>query len=86
MAEFRELSNGFLVAPQRGDPPEPPEGYERLTGEQYVFAPILPSCEYREKRLIRRGCCGGTSERFYCHKTNTFVSRYFCVGCMEDAK
>ena len=84
MVSFRKLSNGFLVAPQRGDPPDPPEGYERMHGEQYVFAPIMPACKYRERRLIKKTtCCGGQSERFFCLKNSTFVSRYFCAECTD---
>jgi hypothetical protein len=84
VADFRKLSNGFLIAPQRGTPPEPPEGYERMHGEQYVFAPIMTICKYRERRLVKRGgCCGGTLEKFWCLLKKTYVSRYFCKECKD---
>ena len=86
MVDFRELPNGYLAAPQRGEPPEPPKGYERLYGERFVFAPILTNCEYRERKIVKRGgCCGGTLEKFFCALKSTFVSRYFCMEC-KDAK
>ena len=82
MVSFRKLSNGFLIAPQRGLPPNPPEGYENVHGEDFVFAPILPDCEGRERRTFKRGCCGAV-EKFYCQKNQTYVSRYKCEGCKD---
>ena len=85
MTYFRELPNKFLVAPVRGKPPEPPEGYETLVGEQFVFAPIMPICSYREKRTIQRGCCGAT-EKIHCDKEKQYVTRYHCSQCQAPTQ
>lgn len=84
MPRFRELANGYLVAPQRGNPPTAPEGYEPLAGERYVFVPIMADCEYREMRKIKMGCCD-TAPKIYCNKTNNYIKRNQCKEC-EYAK
>lgn len=81
---YRYLGNGYMAAPRRGEPPPPPEGYEPIAGDPFVFAPIMRKCEFRERKIIQgSGCCQGLTEKFYCHKNNTYVSRYFCVGCKD---
>ena len=78
--QFRQLPNGYLMAPQRGIPPEPPEGYERAAGEPFMFLPILPECSYREMRAIHRECCG-TVTKILCNDRNEFVTRLDCKEC-----
>lgn len=77
---FRELPNGYLVAPHRGDSPKPPEGYELAYGEQYVFAPILLDCEYRQVRTVTHGCCG-KKQKIYCNDKKTYIGRKRCSEC-----
>lgn len=36
---FRPIGDGRLFVPSRGQPPEPPEGYERDTKNPYMFRP-----------------------------------------------
>jgi hypothetical protein len=81
---FRKLENGYLIAPRRGVPPPPPEGYETAYGDKFVFLPVLSACVYREKKIIKRSCCDPV-ERLFCIHHDTFVTRLRCQGC-TDAK
>jgi len=80
MSSFRRIQNGYLIAPRRGVIPTPPEGYEVAHGDPYVFLPKLPECSLREKRLIKRSCCG-TTERLYCKNREEFTTRLNCQEC-----
>ena len=81
MTDFRKLANGYLIAPHRGYPPTPPEGYEAAYGDPYVFLPKLPDCPHRDKKLIPRSCCGGVIERLYCVLTAEYKKRTDCAEC-----
>jgi len=80
MSQFRKIQNGYLIAPRRGPTPTPPEGYEIASGDPYVFLPKLAICEFREKRFIKRSCCGSV-ERLFCKNKDTFVTRLQCQEC-----
>ena len=68
------------MAPQRGIPPEAPEGYEQAPGEPFMFLPILPDCRYRELRVVHRKCCGNIT-RMVCQDRGIFVTRLDCMEC-----
>ena len=78
---LKYLDNGFIVAPHRGRPPIPPEGYESLQGDPFVFAPILHDCIHREFKDVHRKCCGGDSRRIYCNYKNEYINRLVCKEC-----
>ena len=80
--QFRKLENGYLIAPRRGIVPIPPEGYEVAFGDPFVFLPKLDFCEYRERRIIKRACCGNT-ERLFCKGKDSYVTRVQCQECMH---
>jgi len=77
---LRLLSNGFLIAPQRGRPPECPEGYE-IYGNPFIFAPKLEECKYRGVKTIE-GCCG-KGRYTYCLLKEKRITRLTCVECDE---
>ena len=82
MTQFRKLQNGYLIAPRRGGTPVPPEGYEIAFGDPYVFLPILVNCKHREKRIVRKSCCGSV-ERIFCKKLDSFTTRQNCQECLH---
>lgn len=83
MTQFRKISNGFLIAPRRGEIPTPPDGYEVAVGDPFVFLPVLPNCDYRERRIIQRSCCGAM-ERVFCNKIHEFTTRTGCQECKNS--
>jgi len=78
--DFRELPNGILAAPRRGNPPEPPEGYQRKEGDDYLFEIIIDDCEHREEKTVKSGCCG-SSLKIYCNRDDLYVKRLICKEC-----
>ena len=80
MTQFRRLDNGYLIAPKRGTPPVPPDGYEAAYGDPFVFLPSMPECADREKRVIKRSCCDPI-QRLFCKLEQQFVTRLHCQGC-----
>ena len=77
---MRKLSNGYLIAPRRGSPPVPPDGYEQIPGDPYSFRPLIPECEYREIQPPRSYCCG-QSDKLFCKAASKRVIRITCVEC-----
>jgi hypothetical protein len=81
---FMPGPNGTLIAPSRGVPPVPPEGYKRSSSNEWVFEPILPYCESRElRKKYARGCnaCGSNPLQIFCLKDNSFVIPQICKKC-----
>ena len=81
---MRELGNGNIAFPQRGNPPDCPDGYEP-TSNPFVFAPILESCKYRVKEKRFSPCCG---ERLLtiCTKKGLPTNGKACIKCKELEK
>ena len=82
MPQFRKVSNGFLVAPHRGVPPEPPEGYERYLGQNFVFAPKVEPCDFRDRVMKKSGCCG-SKETITCKRDNKIITLNICKECKD---
>lgn len=78
---MRVLPDGSIMAPHRGTPPACPDGYERDDSDPFIFWKSLPVCKYRERRLIKTGCC--ESSRIFCSymKPERQVTRKACVEC-----
>ena len=83
MTRIRQVDTGVLIAPRRGEAPDPPEGYEAAPGDPYVFLKILPDCTDREIKTVNKACCGPT-ERVYCHDQDGYVMRSDCHECKGD--
>lgn len=78
--QFRKVDNGYLIAPRRGEIPTPPEGYEVAFGDPFVFLPLLKKCKHRDRRIIKRSCCGPT-ERLFCIQKESYITRLQCQEC-----
>lgn len=80
---FRELQNGDLIAPHRGNP-KPPAGYCRDSGNPYLFHPILLPCNYYvpyEEKLS----CGRLDIGVFCDYYEKPVTGGECQKCQENA-
>jgi hypothetical protein len=79
----RVLPDGSIMAPHRGKPPACPDGFERDEGDPFIFWKCLPNCKYRERRLIKTGCC--QSNRIFCKlpKPEKQVNRKTCDTCLQ---
>ena len=75
---FRKVNNETMVAPRRGQPPAPPEGYEPDPSDPYTFLLKMPPCEDREERIQKRSCCD--IKIYWCKFLNVPVKRWSCVN------
>ena len=80
--KLRKLANGILIAPTRGKPPIPPEGYEPDAGNPYILRPKLLPCVHREMKQPTIKCCNN-AVWMYCQIFKKRVSRATCMGCDE---
>ena len=84
----RMTSEGYLLFPHRGPPPELP-GYEPIDNQHlYVLQPILYPCTLRERRKIDKFnkakgtfCC--KKQVNWCLKQNKIVLRLECKECKD---
>jgi hypothetical protein len=82
---FRKLPDGTLFVPQRGTPPEAPEGYEAVAGNPYTFVKKMPACKYRGEEKLAKSCCGGRTAYMTCSldpaKKPQRILRVVCNRC-----
>jgi len=83
---MRPLPNGDVFAPRRGYPPPAPEGYDRDTGDPFLYHPILTACQYRVEKS--RGCegCSGTRIYKWCDRDNQQVYPGDCKECQDGLR
>jgi len=81
-----KLSNGDILFPIRGGPPEnpDPEKYERDTGDLYIFHLKLPDCVNRVERPYIRPKCNKVQIVKGCLITNQPVDYMTCMLCEHD--
>jgi hypothetical protein len=84
MTHFRTHPSGCLIAPNRGNPPPAPEGYEP-TDNPFVFAIKIDDCEHRTTKTMKKGCCGNV-QVLYCLKYDEITSRSDCKGCVQNGR
>jgi len=77
---LRKTEDGRLFAPHRGKPPSCPDGYERDPHNTFLFVPILDSCQYREERVFKHGCCG-SAFGLHCIKLDSRITSGTCKEC-----
>ncbi len=72
----------YLISPARGKP-KPPEGYEFVRGEKFVFQLCIDPCDKREYRKHTKGCCA--SARFpFCLVLGMKMTRQQCKDCNKQ--
>lgn len=81
MSWGRELSDGTLCFPQRGDPPAVKQGYQRDPGNPYNLIPILVSCKFRSTGYAPCDCPGGNQIKFLACKHGLPLSARYCQTC-----
>jgi len=82
IVQWRHGPNGMLMAPRRGQPPVPPEGYEQVPGDAYSIQPKIVACKHRSEQLSEKKCCGGTHKMLTrCDAMDQTVSRAICIAC-----
>lgn len=79
MTDWRQGPNGVLLAPTRGQPPDCPRDFERVTGANFQCQPTI-ECKQREIRVIRQGCCDSTTI-YYCHRDHSIKMYLTCKVC-----
>lgn len=79
---YKQLGNGDLYAPHRGEPPPPPDGYEVDRNDPFVFHVILRDCPHRLTKSSDEGCptCRGSNYTF-CDIMKQPVIRAICKDC-----
>lgn len=83
MTYFREMPGGFLAAPTRGVPPLPPDGYEPVPGNDFLFMIALPYCKYRVSKIEWKSCCGNVA-KLHCIRKSINITRLDCKGCTYE--
>ena len=80
---WRSLPNGDKFAPQKGVPPEPPEGYCIDSKNPFLAHPILKACQYRfiAKETLSCGKVLGIIECSHPSKNN-IVNQLICFRCL----
>lgn len=79
---YRKLSNGLVVVPHRGEPPTPPDGYERTATDAYAFQPILIQCEDRSSKMEKSSCCHGAAKVSWCTYYDRKITPFIdCQNC-----
>lgn len=79
---WRKGPDGSLMAPRRGSPPIPPEGYEPSPGNPYVVRLKLKDCQYRVFTPFKKGpCCGGRTGTVQCTFYKKPITRLGCYDC-----
>ena len=80
----RELINGDLIYPNKGNPPICPPDYERDHGDPFILHKIYPPCDYREVKGYYRPCCGSRFEHHFCKKQDGLLVNFaICEVCHE---
>ena len=79
---MRVTREGSITFPHRGLPPNPPDGYERDSGDPFLFHPILEDCSFREIKSIKTSCCPEGVRRLFCNQLNEQVNRGICKECV----
>ena len=79
---LRQLPNGDLYQPHRGEPQTCPDGYIRDTGDPYLYHPTLADCDKREERM-NKGCCGKMTKKLFCTDLG-FIVPGTCKQCQID--
>lgn len=77
---FRRIGE-VLMAPRKGQPPIPPEGYEALPFNKFMYVLKIPSCIYRSYSIKKSSCCD--YEVMNCSIKNKIVTRSTCHECNE---
>lgn len=80
---FRLLSNGDMFAPQRGIPPQPPEGYCQDSKNLFLYHPILDECNYRTAFREILGC-GKLDIGTHCDLFIKVVTGADCKDCPQE--
>jgi hypothetical protein len=86
MTDFRRLPTGEMFAPRRGKPPDVPLGYDRDSGDPFVFHPIVYTCEHREEQKENCKNCSGTVYFKYCNKNRVRVTKGQCKDCQDGIR
>lgn len=82
MSWGRELDDGTLVFPQRGDPPAEKLGYQRDPGNPYNLIPLWVPCKFRSTGFAPCDCPGNNGFRkFLACKHGIKVSAKVCQDC-----
>jgi len=79
----RQISDGTLVFPPRGVPPDVPEGYERDINNPYVMRIKIEECQYSAPAEFAGGCCG-LKQVIVCTKYKTRTDRLNCSNCQHN--
>lgn len=81
-ARFMRIHGGRLEAVRRGNPPEPPAGYERSSYDPFIFVPTLTPCEFREEIMeINMSCGCGKGIALFCKHLNFKILPQECRKC-----
>lgn len=83
---WRPGPDGTLMAPRRGPPPTPPEGYRTRPGNPYIVEPILVDCDHRYFKQFAKPCCGGKTGSTWCKSFDKAVLNKDCQGCKVEPK
>lgn len=86
MINFRKQADGSLIAPSRGRPPDPPEGYVRDLQNSFRFIPVLIDCKYRTQK--EKPNCGNCKNMLYpyCSRNGKFINAEDCLKCINQNK
>lgn len=83
---YRLTANGTLFAPERGHPPEVPDGYIRDPKDLFHFLPILIQCDNRFEERRKMGCCDDVSIELHCKVIKgRLVNQGLCFQCQGNA-
>lgn len=84
MNKPRQLINGDLIYPHRGNPPAPEKGFEADPKDLFVHHKIYPPCSSR-KLETRQGPCGVKKYFYFCEKMElpNMVNANICEACNE---
>ena len=78
------LTNGDIVYPERGEPPQLIEGYVRDSGNPYVLILQYVTCQHR-KSFQQRFPCGRCKLINYCNILEQEINAQICKNCpIED--
>lgn len=73
-------SNGDLIFPMKGEPPECPGGYCRDKGNPFIFHLDLDECVHRDIRT-RVKPCGKIGINMFCNHFRKDVNNAICNDC-----
>lgn len=86
MTNWRPGPDGTLMAPRRGPPPTPPEGYKARAGNPYVAEPVLVECDHRYFKKFLKPCCSGKNGTTWCKNFDKAIINADCQNCKVEPK